>query len=273
MNCLCLVVSLLAAASPPAHSDQPLRVAAAISLREALTSVATGFEEHHKIKIELVFGSSGQLLAQIRNGAKVDVFISAANEQVGTLEREGLTLADTRRVIATNRLVLVVRPGDAAAPARFQDLATPAVRRLAIGEPAIVPAGQYATEVLKKLELDAQLKDRLVYGTNVRQVLDYVERGEVTAGIVYATDAKLSGHKVRVAAVAEPGWHRPIEYPAVVIKTSRRPEQAKAFLRFLLHEESRAIFIAKGFGAPPAPATKPPPPEKAPADPPGGERP
>src|SRR5205814_2358830 len=104
------------------------------------------------------------------------------------------------------------------------------VKQIAIGEPKTVPAGQYAMQTLKSLGLSDQLKGKLILGANVRQVLAYVERGEVSAGIVYLTDAKQSGDKVKVVATAEESTHEPIVYPGVVLKTSTKTDAAKKFL-------------------------------------------
>lgn len=226
-----------------------VRVAVAISLKEAVTEIGKSFESDSGDKVEFTFGSSGQLQGQIKNGAELDLFISAANKQVDELTHDELVAAETRRVVAGNSLVLVV-PADAKdAPSSFEALADPSVKRLATGEPKTVPAGQYTAQVLKKLGLTDKLADRLVYGANVRQVLGYVERGEVTAGIVYLTDAKESGDKVKVVATAAPDTHDPIVYPAVVIKASKQPDAAKRFLDYLGSEKARDVLTAKGFSA------------------------
>ena len=233
-----------------------IRVGVAVSLREAMEDIAKAYHADSGDAVEYTFGSSGQIAAQIKNGADIDAFISAANEQVDELALAHLVEAETRRAIAGNDLVLIV-PADAAhAPADFGGLAKPSVKRVAIGEPKTVPAGRYAAQVLKSLKLSDALAGRLVYGTNVRQVLGYVERGEVSAGIVYATDAKLAGDKVKVVAVAKPDTHEPIVYPAVVMKASREQAAAKRFLDYLSGKKARQILADKGFAPPAPPATR-----------------
>jgi molybdate transport system substrate-binding protein len=123
---------------------------------------------------------------------------------------------------------------------------------VAVGEPKTVPAGQHAAQVLRSLKLDEAMKGRLIYGANVRQVLEYVERGEVDAGIVYATDAREAGERVRVVATAEAGAHEPIQYPAVVLADSPRRAGARAFLDYLAAEKAREIFARRGFTDPTA---------------------
>jgi molybdate transport system substrate-binding protein len=228
-------------------SAQTIRVGVAISLKESMTQIESAYESAGNSKVELVFGSSGQIQSHIINGADIDVFISAANKQVDELTRQGLVLADTRRVVARNSVVLIV-PADAKnPPTDFQSLAGACIKRLAIGEPSTVPAGTYAMQVLKNLNLADKLRDRTVYGANVRQVLSYVERGEVSAGIVYGTDAKESGDKVKVVAVADRTMHEPVEYPAVIVKASTKQNDAKKFLDFLTSDKAKAILSANGF--------------------------
>ena len=120
-----------------------------------------------------------------------------------------------------------------------------------------MPAGEYAMQVLHALKLDDALKDRLVYGANVRQVLDYVARGEVEAGIVYKTDALQAANDVRVVATAEESLHRPIEYPAVQIKGSAHPREASRFLTYLAQPQAQATLRKYGFALPRASTTGP----------------
>jgi molybdate transport system substrate-binding protein len=122
-----------------------------------------------------------------------------------------------------------------------------------MGAPESVPAGEYALESLRAQGLWAAVRPKVVYTTDVRQALAYVERGEVDAAIVYRTDAMRSG-KVRVAAVAPSGTHRPIVYPAAVPTTARHPAEAERFLAFLATPEARAVFRRSGFAPPPGEA-------------------
>lgn len=239
---LAILIALLVAPAAAA-----IRVGAAISLKDAVIEIGDRYEQATGEPVEFVFASSGQLLGQIRNGAPIDVFLSAAPTQVEALQAAGLVDPQTRRDVVRNELVLVV-PTDAANPPRsFAALAGEGVRRLAIGEPTTVPAGRYAAQVLSALGLTDTLVGKLVYGTNVRQVLAYVQRGEVTAGIVYATDARQAGDSVRVVATADPATHEPITYPGVVVSASPHPRAARRFLDYLGEEDATAVFIRHGF--------------------------
>lgn len=241
--CLILVLGSLAPA-------ETIRVAVAISLKESLTDIARAYETRTGDKIELSFGASGQLATQIKSGAPVDAFISAAEKHVDDLDDAGLIDATSRRVIAGNTLVLIVPAESKLTVDAFDKLKDVSIRRIAIGEPKSVPAGQYAVQTLKNLKLSDAVKAKLDYGANVRQVLDYVVRGEVSAGIVYATDAKEAGEKVRVAATAPAGSHDPIVYPAAVIKKSARAAAAVKFLDHLGGDDARRALQSRGFTLP-----------------------
>ena len=240
------------------RAGQTIQVAAAVSLRESFVEIAKQYENDTGDRAELTFGSSGQLAAQIKSGAPIDVFVSAANAQVEELSKANLIDDTTRRTIAGNELVLVAPRDSKNAPTGFAQLAADSVQRIAVGEPRTVPAGQYAQQVLRALDLNEKVRDRLIYGANVRQVLDYVIRGEVSAGIVYKTDAIDAGEKVRVIATADPKWHEPIVYPAAVIRSSARRDASRRFLDYLGSDKAMSILQAHGFTpASPASPTSP----------------
>lgn len=242
---ICLAIGLNALAAE-------VRVSAAISLKETVEAAAKPFEAKTGDHVQFTFGSSGALLAQIKNGAPVDVFISAADKQMDNLQEAKKIDPATRRVVALNALVLVTPAGAKNRPAAFSDLAKAAYQKIAIGEPRTVPAGQYAVETLKHLNLWDTLSPRLVYGGNVRQVLVYVERGEVDAGIVYSTDAKEAGEKVTITATADAADHSPIEYPGAVVAGAAHAAAGKAFLDFLGTAAGQQVFTAHGFTVPAA---------------------
>ncbi len=248
---------LSGAAAPVAAAAERVTVAAAISLKEGLQDVAKAYAAETGVAVEFTFGSSGQLMAQVKNGAPIDVFVSAAAKQVDDLAREKLVDEATRRVVAGNALVLIVPAGAASPPTSLKDLADPRHRKVATGDPKTVPAGEYARQVLDALKLSDAVRDRTVHGSNVRQVLDYVERGEVAAGLVYHTDAVQAGPKVRVVERADPALHAPIEYPAAVVSASKRREAAGRFLDYLATGPAQRALAARGFTPPPAPPVRP----------------
>lgn len=256
-RCLLCVLTLILMLASAARAET-IRVSVAISLKEAVTEIAQAYQaDHPGDEVTFAFGSSGQLATQIKNGAEVDLFISAAAKQVDDLAKEGM-VESASQVIAQNHLVLIVPAGAANPPTSFEDLSNAAVKKVAIGEPKTVPAGDYAMQVLTALGVTGELKERLVYGTNVRQVLTYVEKSEVTAGIVYATDAQESGAKVKVVATAKPETHQPIVYPAAIVKASKHHDAAARFLSYLKTDRATKILMDKGFVAgEAAPATAP----------------
>ena len=190
-------------------------------------------------------GSSGTLQRQIEQGAPVDVFISASAEELDRLESRGLILPGSRKNLVGNTVVLIVPAGSFAIKG-FQDLTRPAVKLVSIGEPQTVPAGKYASQVLAYLGIYDELKPKLVLAKDVRQVLTYVETSNVNAGIVYATDARISA-KVKVVATAPDDSHSPIIYPIAIVKGSHNEAAAKDFEMFLLSPQSQHIFRKYGF--------------------------
>jgi molybdate transport system substrate-binding protein len=248
---------LILAMAPSARAEAPLRVSAAISLKDALEEIVKAYEAGTGAKVELNLGASGQLMAQIRDGAPIDLFISAGQKQVNDLVHSGRAVEASRTIIAKNSLVLIVPSDQKDAVKSFADLTHASVKRISIGQPRTVPAGEYAMQVLMSLKIDEAVKDRLVFGANVRQVLDYVARGEVEAGLVYKTDAMQAAKDVRVVATAKDEDHKPIEYPAVVIKDSANADAAAKFLKYLAGKDAQASLKKYGFALPEAGSTTP----------------
>jgi len=243
----------IAGLSSPAQAvKHELTVSAAISLRDALKAVALIYQQSHKnVTLHLNAAGSGTLQRQIEQGAPVDIFISASPAEMNSLESKGLLMPGTRTNLVKNSVVLII-PGARAGPRRFEDLTNPSVKLLAIGEPKAVPAGRYAEQVLSALHLYDRLKPKLVFGQDVRQVLAYVETGNADAGIVYATDARISP-RVKAVAVAPEQTHSPVIYPVAVLKNSSDPSAAEEFVSFLSTSAAMEIFQRYGF----TPASKP----------------
>jgi len=223
-----------------------LTVSAAASLKDAMEEIKTTYSnEKPDVTITYTFGSSGSLQQQIENGAGVDVFVSAATKQMDALKDKGLIIEDTRKDFLENKIVLVV-PEDSSDVTDFEDLSTDKVKQVGLGEPNSVPVGQYAQEVLTKLNLLDSIKPKVVYGRDVKEVLAWVETGNADAGIVYETDAKISD-KVKVVAKAPEGTHEPVYYPAAVIKDSKNVDAAKDYVNFLYSSKAKPIFEKYGF--------------------------
>ena len=239
-----------ATAGRPGNEDAlsgRLLVSAAASLQDALQEAAARFTARHPgVAVDFNFGSSGALARQIEAGAPADLFIAAGPQPVGDLVARGLVDRADVRTLCRNRLVLVV-PADGPSPVGgWADLDAAAVRRVAVGDPAHVPAGQYGRQVLRHLGLWEAVRPKLVLESDVRAVLRHVAAGAVEAGIVYRTDA-LSSPAVRVVAEAPPGSHDPIVYPLVVLKTTPHRQAADALAAFLTGPEGQEVLARHGF--------------------------
>ena len=244
---LACAVLLGAIGLPAAAAD--LTVSAAASLTNAFKDIAAAFEARHPgTRVLLNFAASGALLQQIANGAPVDVFASADEETMDQAQRQGLVKAAARRDFASNALVVIVPTGPALLPRTLADLRQDIFRRIAIGVPASVPVGRYARAALEKAGLWADVAPRIVGAQTVRQALDYVARGEVDAGFVYATDAALMPGKVRVAFAVP--TETPVRYPAAAVAASRNADAARQFVEHLLAGPSQAVLAGHGFGRP-----------------------
>lgn len=224
-------------------------VSAAASLTQALQQIGPLFEAAHPgHTVQFNFGASGALLQQIAKGAPVDAFISADAETLDRAQAQGLIDAAGRRTIATNTLVLIVPAARSQAPATLRDLAAPAYARIAIGLPASVPVGRYTQAALEAAGLWAALQPQVISAQSVRQALDYVARGEVDAGFVYATDAALMPAKVRVAlTVPTP---TPVVYPAAAVRGGPQAALGQRFVDFLQTPAAQAVLARLGFGRP-----------------------
>lgn len=247
---LALALVLLVAAAAAA---QEVTLSVAVSMKDVVSELGRGFAAARPgVTLRYNFGSSGELQKQIETGAPVDLFISAAQLQMDELEKRGLILPATRRVFARNVLV-VVKPADSKIDiAKPADLLDARVRRIVIGSPKTVPAGQYAEESLKALGLWERIQPKLVFSENVRQALDYVNRGEVDAGFVYSTDAASRAQGVREAFRPPEDTYRPVVYPVAVVKDAKQPVLAQALIDLLVSRDGQAALARHGFERAPA---------------------
>jgi molybdate transport system substrate-binding protein len=226
-----------------------LHVSAAASLSNAFTDIAAGYEtQHGGTKVLLNFGASGALLQQMAKGAPVDVFASADMETMDLAAKQGLIVSGERRNFARNSLVVIVPRDSTQALHRLQDLGQPAVRTVAIGNPASVPVGRYTRHALEAAKLWTGVSAKAITTQNVRQSLDYVARGEVDAGFVYATDAALMKDKVKLAF--ELPLDTAISYPVARTAGGANAAEAKSFVDYLLSPAGQAVLAKYGFQKP-----------------------
>lgn len=224
-----------------------LQVSAAASLTDAMKEISAEYKKiSPNTEIIFNFGSSGALQQAIENGGETDLFFSAAQKQMDALEKSENILPETRKNLLENEIVLIVPNDGDKNIQNFSDLTQENIQHIALGEPKGVPVGQYSEEIFKNLNILDAVKEKSFYGSDVRQVLAWVESGEADCGIVYATDAKISD-KIKIVATAPENSHKPVIYPAAVIKDSKNIDEAKKFLDFTGSETAKKIFEKYGF--------------------------
>jgi len=231
------------------NAGADLVVSAASSLTDAFQAVGKAYEaKHPDTHVVLNFAASDVLLRQIASGAPADVFASADQSAMDKAVAAKAIDPATRQDFATNRLVLIVPKGGKVRVASPADLKAEAVRRVAYGDPASVPVGRYTKAALEQQGLWDAISAKGVLAQNVRQSLDYVARGEVDAGFVFATDAAIMKDKVDVAATVP--TPKPITYPIAVVAGSKQAKDAASFEAFVQSPEGRGILSGFGFQAP-----------------------
>ena len=228
--------------------ETELLVAAAASLKNAYEEeLIPMFEAQYPgVIVTGVYDSSGKLQTQIEEGLEADVFMSAATKQMDALNEKGLIAEDTIADLLENKIVLIVPTGNEAGLEAFEDIEK--ASSIALGDPASVPAGQYAEEALTSLGIWDRIQDKVSFGTNVTEVLNQVAASSADAGIVYATDAASMAEQVDVIAEApEESLKKKVIYPVAVLKGSAHSEEAADFVEFLKTEEAMNVFEAYGF--------------------------
>ena len=235
--------------SPALAPAADLTVSAAASLTNAFNEIGKAYEQAQPgTRVLFNFGSSGALLQQISRGAPVDLFATADAETMDRAHKQNLIMSGTRGDFVSNKLVVVVPAHSRLQVSALADLARPEVQRIGIGTPESVPAGRYAREALELAGQWGPLKDKYIFGQNVRQVLDYVARGEVDAGFVYVTDAALMKDRVKVALRAE--VKQPIRYPIAVVRGAGNGKAARSFVSFVQSDAGQKILAKYGFANP-----------------------
>jgi molybdate transport system substrate-binding protein len=229
-------------AAPRLLAAEQAHVAAAVSLSEALQEVAAAFERQRRVRIVVNLAASNVLARQIAAGAKTDVFISADAIQMEVVRRAGVVRREVDLLL--NRLVVLVAADSAVALSSAGDLRRPEIARIAIGDPAGVPAGAYAKRYLEHEQVWDVLQPKIVTTASVRGALAALDAGNAEAAIVYQTDARIA----RRARVAYPSPAEPVAtYPAALL--SEKPEAAQ-FFDYLRSSEAARVFERHGFGLP-----------------------
>jgi molybdate transport system substrate-binding protein len=243
------IALLIAAALLPMHQGPTpiaITVSAAVSLTDVLTAVADEFAHRGLGTVHFNFAASNVLARQIVDGAPVDVFISADEAQMDVVAAAQLLKDGSRIPLLRNQLAIVV-PSDRPRTMRsIRDLADPAFKRIALGDPAAVPAGVYAKQYLEAQGLWKTIESRVVPAGSVRLALAAVESGAADAAIVYRTDARISLHATVVWVVSAADGPR-IVYPGAIVKTSKAADEAQRFLDYLRSDAGSRTFERFGF--------------------------
>jgi len=226
-----------------------LTVSAAASLKDVMEELKGVYvQKHPGVSITYNFAASGPLQKQIEEGAPVDLFISAGQPQMDALAQKGLLADSSRKDLLGNELVLVAKKDSKISG--FEDLAGSGVSKICIGTPESVPAGKYARDVLTSMGLWDKLQpNKLVMANDVRQVLTYVESGNVDAGLVYRTDAMI-GKDIKVVTAAPANAYKSVVYPMAVIKSTKLLKETEDFAAFLSGDEAGRVFQKYGFTLP-----------------------
>ena len=246
-NCLLTAAAVLIAAAAPAcgvREENPSSILffAAASTQEAVREISSRFEAENQVPVTLNFAASSTLAQQILAGAGGDLFLSANLHWVKEVVSEGL--ASRRRDLLGNRLVIIAPAESGLQLRKPSDLLDPEIARLSLADPEGVPAGIYARDALRRLDLWQPLQSKVVRGSDVRQALFFVERGEAEAGIVYSTDLRIS-EAVQPLLELDTASVRPIVYPLVLLKSPG--EAARRFFEYLSSPESAEVFRRFGF--------------------------
>ncbi len=232
---------------PLLANAQQLTISAASSLGDAMREIGHNFEVAHPgIHLRLNFAASALLVQQLAQGAPVDLFASADLESMDSAQRQQLIIPGSRRNFSANQLVLIVPTQEGLPLQHLNDLTRNDVRRIAIGNPASVPAGRYARQTLEKAGLWEKLLPKYVQAGNVRQALSHVARGEVQAGFVYRSDALSMAGQVRIVEQ----FASAAQYPVAVAREARQALLAQQFVDYLQSAAAQQVLINHGFSRP-----------------------
>ncbi|WP_128896822.1 molybdate ABC transporter substrate-binding protein [Longirhabdus pacifica] len=222
-------------------------VSVASSMSNVMEDIVKQYEQtYDDVKITLNYGGSGKLAQQITQGAPVDVFVSANTYWMDKLHEDDFIISNTQKTIAGNTLVMVVNKNTQDNISSFDELSVDNVQHIALGDPETVPAGKYAKEVLQSIQKWNDVASLIVLAKDVRQVLTYVESGNVDVGFVYVSDA-MTSEEVQIVGQADSAWHSPIMYTAAAVANRNESEAAEAFIQYLISDQAQSIFDDYGF--------------------------
>jgi molybdate transport system substrate-binding protein len=247
LTAFCTHAAPMAAAASTGPAPVPVIIFAATTIQKPLQELARLFNGG-QTRFEFCFDSSGVLAKKIEYGAAADLFVAADTPWIDKLAQKGLQRPGTTNALLASTALIVIQPAGNTPIHSLTNL--PHLRRVAIGDPATVPAGTYAREALTNAGVWEGLAGKFVFAANATAVIKLVELGEVDAGIVMA-GAPVNQTKVHTTLVISGRLHRPILYPAMLLKNGGSHEKAQAFVKFLGTPPAQAVFRKSGFTSPP----------------------
>jgi molybdate transport system substrate-binding protein len=230
-----------------------VRIAAAADLQMAMPEIARAFEGQTGTSVDVAYGSSGNFYAQIQNGAALDVFFSADNEYPKKLEESGFAESHSAAIYGVGKIVLWMPANAKCNPERdgWRCLQDPAVKKIAIANPAHAPYGKAAVAALQKARIYDAIKAKLVLGENISQAAQFVQSGNAQAGIIAYSLALTSALQGGKKWVIPAEFYPRIEQTVVVLKSAKSKSAAKEFVKFATHGPGREILAKYGFEPPP----------------------
>ena len=244
--CLAVLASLVGCGAKKEAKTKELTILAAASLSDVCDELKDIYEKDHDIKLNFSYGSSGALQTQIEEGAKADLFFSASVDQMNTLSSKKMIDKKSVKNLLENKVILIANKDSKKDIKSFEDLATDEVKMVGMGDPESVPAGKYAKQVFESLKIWDKVKKKANFGTDVRNVLNWVEANEVDCGVVYETDAKISD-KVKILSTAKKGLCDDIIYPVGMISSSKNKTDAQDLIDFFASDDAMKVFKKYGF--------------------------
>ena len=244
--CLAVLASLVGCGAKKEAKTKELTILAAASLADVCDELKETYEKENDIKLNFSYGSSGALQTQIEEGAKADLFFSASVDQMNTLSSKKMIDKKSVKNLLENKVVLIANKVSNKDIKSFEDLATDKVKMVGMGDPESVPAGKYAKQVFESLKIWDKVKKKANFGTDVRNVLNWVEANEVDCGVVYETDAKISD-KVKILSTAKKGLCDDIIYPVGMISSSNNKTDAQDLIDFFASDDAMKVFKKYGF--------------------------
>ena len=235
----------------------PINIYAAASLTDTLPQVEALYQQSNPdVTFMNTFGGSTGLANQIIMGTNpnpVDIFFSVSQTPLDNLQAANKLIPETRQDILNNTLAIITPINSTISISSVQDLLK--LDKVAIGNPATVPAGVFAQQLFTNSGISGQIQSQLVLGTDVRNVLSLVSNNTVDAGIVYTTDALTALDKVKIAYTPPINLYSPIVYGSAVLRQTQNLDAAKDFNSFLRSPQALSVFQVSGFTPVPEPMT------------------